>query len=216
MIKVQRTPKPEILRRNEAKWTKEIASANTPEATQKAIERYRHKEIKEALVQLFAGKCAYCESKITQVDYGDIEHFKPKSKYPLEAVKWENLLLSCKRCNSPAYKGDKFPSQSEGGLLVNPCDDEPNDHFRFEFDVQAKLAIVIGKTKRGETSEKIYGLNKPDLLKQHSTQIRRLVLLAAYYATDERVKNVLDEAAEGTSEYAAFARMVKQTFLNNG
>ena len=216
MIKVQRTPKPEILRRNEAKWTKEILSAKTPEARHKAIERYRHEGIKNVLVEMFAGKCAYCESKILHIDYGDIEHFKPKSKYPKEAVKWENLLLSCKRCNSAAYKGDKFPSQSEGGLLVNPCDDEPNDHFRFEFDKEMQLAIVIGKTKRGETSEKIYGLNKPDLLKQRSTQIRRLVLLAAYYATDERVKNVLDEAAEGTSEYAAFARMVKQTFLNNG
>lgn len=213
MIKVNRTAKPTVLVRNEATWTKAIRSAKTPQAKDTAIEKYRHQEIKSALVKMFSGKCAYCESKISHIDYGDIEHFKPKSKYPLEAVKWENLLLACKRCNGAEYKSDEFPSKQKGGWLINPCTDEPDTHFRFEFDVQARLAVVFGKTTRGDTSEKIYGLNKPDLLKQRSVQIRRLIALARYYAADGTVKNLLDEAAKGESEYAAFARMVLSTYV---
>lgn len=70
---------------------------------------YRDPEVKEALVLLFEGKCAYCESRIVHITPGDIEHFRPKSEiqeaaqprpgYYWLASCWDNLLLSCTHCN---------------------------------------------------------------------------------------------------------------------
>jgi len=58
---------------------------------------------------MFHGKCAYCESKITAIYNGDIEHFRPKGKiqtanpsrpgYFWLASEWKNLLLACPFCN---------------------------------------------------------------------------------------------------------------------
>jgi len=71
---------------------------------------YSHPEVKDALVFLFNGKCAYCESSFLHVYSGDIEHFRPKAEieeakpnnkpgYYWLAADWDNLLLSCRNCN---------------------------------------------------------------------------------------------------------------------
>jgi uncharacterized protein (TIGR02646 family) len=97
---------------------------------------YKNQKVKEALVRLFNGKCAYCESKFLHVYPGDVEHFRPKGKVaeatPLKpgyywlAADWGNLLLSCRNCNQKLAhqihgnigkknmgKMDQFPLESE-------------------------------------------------------------------------------------------------------
>lgn len=71
---------------------------------------YSDASVKEALIQLFKGKCAYCESTFLHVYSGDVEHFRPKGEiegalpnskpgYYWLAADWDNLLLSCRNCN---------------------------------------------------------------------------------------------------------------------
>ena len=60
---------------------------------------YKHPDNKIALKNSTFGKCMYCESKITHIDYGDIEHIKPKSKYPTLKFTWSNLGFACTVCN---------------------------------------------------------------------------------------------------------------------
>lgn len=73
---------------------------------------YGHIMVRKVLLKMFRGKCAYCESKITTIYNGDIEHFRPKGGYcnvstiPTTkpgyywlAAEWENLLLACPFCN---------------------------------------------------------------------------------------------------------------------
>lgn len=71
---------------------------------------YSEPEVKDALIRLFNGKCAYCESSFLHVYSGDIEHFRPKAEieeatpnkkpgYYWLAANWDNLLLSCRNCN---------------------------------------------------------------------------------------------------------------------
>jgi len=57
------------------------------------------------------------ESEITHIDYGHIEHFKPKGTpaYYEFAVEWNNLLLACGRCNGAENKGAKSPLANKGG-----------------------------------------------------------------------------------------------------
>ena len=96
------------------------------------FEAYTKKDVKAALIKLFRGKCAYCESKFLHVYSGDVEHFRPKSQraeanptrpgYYWLAADWDNLFLSCRNCNqqlsheifgiadlTTAGKMDQFP-----------------------------------------------------------------------------------------------------------
>ena len=54
------------------------------------------------------GKCAYCESATAVVAHGDIEHFRPKSKYWWLAYTYFNYCFCCQICNQ-SFKSDHFP-----------------------------------------------------------------------------------------------------------
>ena len=82
---------------------------------------YGAKSVKQALQKAQHGKCAFCESKITHIAYGDVEHFRPKAGYrqcpkdPLVrpgyyrlAYEWSNLFFCCTLCNQ-RFKGNHFP-----------------------------------------------------------------------------------------------------------
>lgn len=101
----------------------------------------------------FWGKCAYCESSVHSSQYGDIEHFRPKSRitnpktnepirtstgthdhpgYYWLAYDWRNLLLACELCNSPSHrssdgrrigKWDHFPLADETKRAQQPGDE---------------------------------------------------------------------------------------------
>jgi uncharacterized protein (TIGR02646 family) len=203
MIRVTRTKKPTVLADQGANWKRAIRSASTEAARKTAQDKYKHDEIKVALIEMFQGKCAYCESDITHIDYGHIEHFKPKGTpaYYELAVEWDNLLLACGRCNGAENKGTKFPLADKGGPLVNPVEEEPSQHLRFDFDPRMKLANVLGITKRGETTEKTFGLNRPELLKHRSKFVTKLWVIAGrYYDTASAFRRAL---ADGDSDAKA-------------
>lgn len=70
---------------------------------------------KKAKSQLLAethDKCAYCETPTAVVTFGDVEHYRPKSKYWWLAYCLDNYLASCAICNQK-FKKDKF-------LIKNP------------------------------------------------------------------------------------------------
>ena len=190
-------------------WQRALLSADTVAKRDRAEEKYRHKEIKKTLVRMFCGKCAYCESKIIHVDYGHIEHFLPKrgpKGRPDLVFEWTNLLLACGMCNGVEYKSDRFPTDDEGGPLVNPCEDDPEYHFEFHFDPVTRLASVYGSTPRGVATEKLLGLNRYELRDYRSKQIRRLVVLAQCATSNTKAAELLREAKQSDAEYAAFAR----------
>ncbi|MFH0728221.1 MAG: retron system putative HNH endonuclease [Pseudomonadota bacterium] len=204
MIQVHRSSEPKILRRHRTSWTHALLNAPTRAENRKREKKYRHREIKDALVEMFHGNCAYCESKISHIDYGHIEHFRPKSQFRSLTFEWTNLLLACPVCNGPEYKGQHFPEEAEGGPLINPCEDKPTEHFDFVFDSEAMLTTVVGKTTRGKTTEKMLGLNRNELRAYRTRIIAMLYALAFHAETDPYAKQLLDEARKADSEYSAF------------
>lgn len=106
---------PEILTDPEKSGIKEtnrnIEFINNNESHNLKFNVYSNPKVKESLIDLFNGKCAYCESKFLHVYSGDIEHFRPKGEiltkenktlkpgYYWLASDWNNLLLSCRNCN---------------------------------------------------------------------------------------------------------------------
>lgn len=70
---------------------------------------YSDTKVRKVLLRMFHGKCAYCESRITAIYSGDVEHFRPKGEikeavnskpgYYWLAAEWNNLLFACPFCN---------------------------------------------------------------------------------------------------------------------
>ncbi|MGA3083055.1 MAG: retron system putative HNH endonuclease [Terracidiphilus sp.] len=208
MIKVQRRAEPLVIVSKKATWTNALLNATTKDQRKRAESKYGHPSIKNALVEMFHGKCAYCESKIVHVDYGHIEHFRPKSveKFRPLTFEWSNLFLACAKCNGPEYKSGRFPEHNEGGPPINPCDDSPDEHLVFFFDLKTKVATVSYKTERGRVSRDLFGLNRPDLRAHRSKFVEKLFLLSRLAETDIEARSLLDQSKNDEEEYAAFSR----------
>ena len=65
------------------------------------------RKAKDQLLAETFDKCAYCEAPTAVVAYGDVEHYRPKSKYWWLAYCVDNYLVSCAICNQ-RFKKDKF------------------------------------------------------------------------------------------------------------
>lgn len=219
MIRVHRIACPTILSDNADQWAESLRVARaeealrpnetTKKAREKAEKKYNHINVKTALKQMFSEKCAYCESHITHIEYGHIEHYKPKSIFPELCFDWNNFLLCCGVCNGKEYKGNKFPTQEEGGFLINPVDENPNDFFEFEFDVDTGTANILPRNQRGQTTETILGLNRPELVGFRSKIVRKIVCVAIL--AREGNADALTEIRENSQNdgvYSAFSRML--------
>lgn len=196
---------------------------------------YGHKTVKDALIRAQHGKCAFCESKVTHVAYGDVEHFRPKKGYrqqpgdPLGrpgyywlAYEWSNLLFACQLCNQ-RHKRNLFPLSDptqrarthhddideEDPLFVHPAADAPEEHISF----REEMAFPI--TTRGEATITSLELNRSDL-----SEVRRdrYALLKSLHdlglldgPTSKRARGLLDEMQGRDRAYAAMARAAVAT-----
>src|SRR5689334_5340912 len=72
-------------------------------------------------------RCMYCEDS----EGVAIEHFRPRTSFPLKTFDWWNLLLACSYCNSN-QKRTQFPQSTAGApLLIDPTSENPALHLEF-------------------------------------------------------------------------------------
>ncbi len=116
------------------------------------------------------------------------------------------MLLSCTKCNSAKYKGAKFPSDAEGGPLINPSVDEPAKHFDFVYDPKTKTARVRPTSNRGTITEITLGLNRLELLKMRSEVLRRLICIRINADADPEAKAIINDALSHNGAYMAFMK----------
>lgn len=95
MRNITKTSEPQILVDNKEQWNSDLASNPTDHNKNK----YRHPEIKSALLNETHNKCVYCESKIGHNCPGDIEHKIPKSQQMDLIFVWDNMTIACTECN---------------------------------------------------------------------------------------------------------------------
>src|SRR2546421_12542276 len=116
MRNVERVPKPESLRRKAKAWTRELLVAVRREketgekVSGKLLDRYNKEDVREALKRMYGDLCCYCEARIGVVAYAQIEHRKPKRRFPQHTFDWDNLHQACPRCNTA--KGDKWDNDA--------------------------------------------------------------------------------------------------------
>jgi uncharacterized protein (TIGR02646 family) len=160
---------------------------------------YGHASVKDSLMAAQHDKCAFCECKIAHIQYGDVEHFRPKAAFrqkvgdPLTrpgyywlAYDWANLLLSCQLCNQ-RHKENLFPLRvqkyrarspanplaRERPLLVHPGLEDPARHIAFK-----KFNAVPRKgSSRGLATIAALGLNRSKMIDVRLTSYEDFVLL---------------------------------------
>lgn len=162
MIPVQRLPSTERLDRLCASRTENIRKLGATSKVARGEWRLADSaksEIRALLGQMAPGvaRCMYCLDSFGT----DIDHFEPLSRTPLRTFCWHNHLLACSRCNSN-YKREDFPCDEETGecLLIDPSLDDPADHL----ELRVITGEYEGRTRKGEESIKVFGLNREDLL----------------------------------------------------
>ena len=169
---------------------------------------YKADEVKDALRQAQHSKCAFCESLFTHIEYGDIEHFRPKGGYKQResdalrypgyywlAYEWSNLFYSCQLCNQQ-FKKNLFPlrdnrsrarprkrdTSKEKPLLVDPAAQEPSDYIGF----REEYAFAVNGCREGDTTIEALGLNREKLAEYRRKRLQDLrILLVARDALRE-------------------------------
>jgi len=202
MIRIAKGPKPPILEANEHAWTQEFLEALAAGgAVPDAIRfRYRHADIKAALVSEAFGKCIYCEQKISP---GETDHIFPVSAKPGLLVVWENLGLACKDCNT--YKGHYY---SEAEPLLNPFLDDPKVHLLFFGPL---VMSQVGDQLGFRTVERVR-LHRMQLVERRKERIERMQALLEQWnalpegATKALTKEKILQEASADQEYAAVIR----------
>ena len=201
MIKLFKGDQPEVLLRNASVWTKVVVEAFQRERKLPSSDKrkYNHPEIKGALLRETCGKCAYCESKLKHITYGDIEHIVPKSKDPEKLFLWKNLTIACDVCNTRK-------SDVEG--LIDPYDVDPEEHFWHE----GPLILARPGCDSALKTEKRLELNRASLFERRLERVKRLAeqleLIARVSDLETKRALVEDFLLEGESdkEFAALAR----------
>lgn len=193
---------------------------------------YSHETVKQALIQAQHGKCAFCESKFAHIDFGDVEHFRPKAGWrheegePLQrpgyywlAYEWTNLFVSCTLCNQQ-FKRNLFPLQTpakrarshkgdvtaEDPLLLDPATDAPEAFISFREEVP----YAVDGNARGEATLRILGLRREPLAEQrrerlgHVKALRSLVRMGGPEAAE--AQEMLQRMQQDSAQYASMTR----------
>lgn len=227
MIRVARSgvPRPQVLdseraERERSDAEKVFTDPNRDRQQRFAFRIYREREVRDAVNELFHGKCAYCEAKIAAFAPLDVELFRPKASvterpehpgYWWLATDWDNMLSACQECNrvrvhagERAGKGNRFPLEDEkqrafrpddevreSPLLLDPCRDDPEKHFVFD-----EYGEVISDTSRGQASISCLALNRTRLVEaRRDTAVAVRALITDF----ESVLKMLDDGSGNPS-----------------
>jgi uncharacterized protein (TIGR02646 family) len=211
MIRFKKSgPVPSILRNQGVKKTAEYCAAfdAEPHDYQTGAKTfdfdkkvYGAAAVKNALRKAQRDKCAFCESRVSHVSYGDVEHFRPKAGFvqregdALErpgyywlAYEWSNLFFCCQLCNQ-RFKRNLFPLRdpgkrvrdhrdkhklaSEEALLIDPTKVDPAGHIRW----RGEYPKAAPDSEAGRVTIEILGLDRPELVQQRRKHLRLLECL---------------------------------------
>lgn len=197
MIRLKRPTVPDFFNSQEYKSEVEsITAFYMREPFEREQEKFKPKyklnnQLKNLLTNAFHNKCAFCESVFSERSSVFVERFRPsinamnlngkisEEHYWWLRYEWSNLYPICKECNQkksnlfpvkkkralPNTKGEEL--QKELPLLLDPCMDNPEEHFCFDF----KSGLMISNTERGRVTIDIYGLNRQQLLMQRKNEM---------------------------------------------
>ena len=122
-----------------------------------------YRNFREQVRQDFGGCCAYC--LLPELEAGgesnfELDHFKPKSKFPASLRDFHNLYWSCSVCNG--NKWNRWPSaqlDQRGIGFVDFCRDDFHNHFQLNPD-----GFWVPLSLSAKYTEEIIKINSPHLV----------------------------------------------------
>lgn len=165
MLKINKTEEPGFFQKFKKKESPENWNDFTPDIKNQ-LKVYMLKE-----EQKFSNKsyCPYCELGISEKD-SQIEHIKPRSKFPKLFSEYKNLITGC--INNKTCGQSKENQWSD--LFINPVIEDPEKYFTYDIKTGDIIPLeTIGKQheKAIKTAE-ILNLNEIRLRKSR----RRFIL----------------------------------------
>jgi len=194
---------------------------------------------KNSLINIQNHKCCFCESRVTHISDGDVEHFRPKAAWLHEldglkkpgyfflAYDWGNLLLSCQACNQRA-KGNQFPILNsiirttitstydyslENAIFINPAYEDP------EISITFFEEIPKGNNYRGRKTIEYLELDRLSLNEARKEKLKDLFALKEVIQViqnevdREKAEEILRRRiAEILNENLQYVSMVKANF----
>lgn len=193
---------------------------------------YGHKTVKDELKRIQHGKCCFCESKVSHIAHGDVEHFRPKTAYFIDddptliypgyywlAYDYSNLFFACQICNQ-TFKKNYFPLEEEANrcrshefdldkevtLLIHPENDDPAEHIAF----RDEIAFPVGGSAKGEKTIERTGLNRPLMVEARRTFLDTARVVANLAKTNipeaNEAKSLLENLCRNDKQYSQMIR----------
>jgi hypothetical protein len=107
--------------------------------------------------------CAYCErpeAAIGGEEFFEIDHLRPKSRFPEQLTHYSNVYYACGKCNR--HKSETWPSESllaQGFRFSDPCEEDMYvDHLEERQD-----GTLLARTKCGDYTKSHIRLDRLDL-----------------------------------------------------
>ncbi len=235
MIQIERRiPSPEVLGGPGAKERDAAAKFFASKVGQAGHKRFpfvahRLPQVLTALDQIFHGKCAFCETRLSDGTL-QVEHFRPKQNcvgqdgghYPRHyywlAAEWTNLYPACVDCvrakrNRFPIAGGRAPLEAgpeeldaEQPLLFDPCRDNPEEHLVYRDDAE-----VASSTDRGRLTIELFDLNRRQLVEARRQRLRQLKEVFASGSYGRHLsKRLLKRAGRFTRDQDEYAGMCRQ------
>jgi uncharacterized protein (TIGR02646 family) len=162
MRKFKRLPCPDCLKNNSEKWGNDWERRRKEDASaQFHWHQINNKPVNQlllpALKQQTQEHCSFCDQfPVEPPSVGTIEHFYPKSEYPLKAYQWENLYFCCCHCQQ---KQARFDDK----LLRPDADDYSFDRY-FDWDytqglIKENSQASPADQERAKCTIELYQLN---------------------------------------------------------
>ena len=139
-----------------------IAFKMTPGASYAGLGGEAAQALKKSLLAEQGNLCCYCMRRI-RLDSMKVEHWRPRSRYPAEELRYENLLAACED-SKPAHGA---PSEqccdthkADRGLTYNPADRNHDVETRLEYKGDGRIHAPNDRVFNGELDD-ILNLNLP-------------------------------------------------------
>ncbi|MDO4727192.1 MAG: hypothetical protein Q4A56_08280 [Porphyromonadaceae bacterium] len=147
--------------------------------------------------------CPYCERMYTKTVISekgkkivrpDFDHWFPKSKYPLLALSFYNLIPSCNVCNSGLKGDDAF----ELGSLFHPYHKAEGFKYTFSYDLDAyqKPRVKI-LAEKGISKDSVKAFELEEIYKTHQDEVEDLLKIRQAYS--ENYIEILNRTLEGAN-----------------
>lgn len=125
-------------------------------------------------------RCMYCVDS----HGSDIDHFRPKARFPARTFHWSNMLLCCTECGR--FKGSQFPMANRRPLLVDPTAEDPWEHLDFDPDT----GNLTARFDPHANDWSVKGTKTVEVLRLD----RREAMAAGYVSTYRRLTGILQSS----------------------